>query len=54
MLALAFSRTRFADKLLYLVKAGAFAPWLLRGASGGGDEATAASSAAGDDIYPLF
>ena len=53
----ALSREKVLDRAWYLFKGLAFAPWLLRGASGqkkGDDSAAAAIGEAGDDIYPLF
>ena len=56
IIAFAFSRPSMRDRTMYLIRGIAFAPWLARSVTGQSsrDQAGAATSAAGDDIYPLF
>jgi hypothetical protein len=54
ILALAFAQKTAADKALYLFKGLVFYPLLSRAGRGSSEDAAAAVSQAGDDIYPLF
>ena len=55
IIGFSLSKQTLVERVLYLVRGLAFAPWLVEGFSGAPSDQTAADiGQAGDDIYPLF